>query len=391
MTRRIVIIGGGVHGAALAYWLTAQDRHPVEVTVLERDPSYREASSALSLSSVRQQFSQPVNIAIGLFGAAFLRRLDALLAVGDDRPAIPFHERGYLYLASEAGRAALEENHAIQTAHGAQVVLLEPAELRHRWPWLSTEGIALGSFGTANEGWFDGYLLLHAFRRKAIAQGARFIVAEAVAAEHSGGRVTAVRCADGSRIPCDVHVTAAGPWSARVAAQLGVALPVRARHRTVTVFDCPADLPGFPLVIDPSGAYVRPEGKGYVAGTSPGPGDPDPDDRPLDPDPEIFETTVWPQIARRVPAFERLRVTGSWAGWYDYNTVDQNGLVGRLPGFDNAYVTTGFSGHGIQQAPAVGCCLAELILEDRYRTLDLTPLDPIRLEQGRPLLERNVI
>jgi glycine/D-amino acid oxidase-like deaminating enzyme len=186
-------------------------------------------------------------------------------------------------------------------------------------------------------------------------------------------------------------VTAAGPWSARVTAQLGVELPVRARHRTVTVFECPEPLPGFPLVIDPTGAYVRPEGKGYVAGTSPGPGEPDPDDRPLDPDPEIFETRVWPAIAHRVPAFERLRVTAAWAGWYDYNTVDQNGLVGRLPGFENAYVTTGFSGHGIQQAPAVGCGLAELILDGRYRTIDLGPLDPIRIVQGRPLLERNVI
>lgn len=391
MTRRIVIVGGGVHGAALAFWLTRQDRHAVEVTVLERDPSYREASSALSLSSVRQQFSQPVNIQIGLFGARFLRTLGQVLAVGDERPEMPFHERGYLYLATESGRAALEENHAIQTAHGARVVLLDPAELRRRWPWLSTEGIALASFGEANEGWFDGYLLLRAFRRKAIAQGARFVTAEATAAVHAGGRVDAVVTESGERLPCDVHVTAAGPWSARVTAQLGVELPVRARHRTVTVFECPEPLPGFPLVIDPTGAYVRPEGKGYVAGTSPGPGEPDPDDRPLNPDPEIFETRVWPAIAHRVPAFERLRVTAAWAGWYDYNTVDQNGLVGRLPGFENAYVTTGFSGHGIQQAPAVGCGLAELILDGRYRTIDLGPLDPIRIVQGRPLLERNVI
>lgn len=391
MTRRIVIVGGGVHGAALAYWLTRQDRQPVEVIVLERDPTYREASSALSLSSVRQQFSQPVNIAIGLFGARFLRRASDTLATGAERPSLPFHEKGYLFLASEALREALAENHAIQKAHGAAVALLEPEELRRRWPWLSTEGIALASFGLANEGWFDGYLLLHAFRRKAIAQGARFVTAEAVAAEHRSGRVEAVVTAAGERVPCDVHVTAAGPWSARVTAQLGVDLPVRARHRTVTVFECPATLPDFPLVIDPSGAYVRPEGKGYVAGTSPGPGEPDPDDRPLDPDPEIFESTVWPAIARRVPAFEQLRVTAAWAGWYDYNTVDQNGLVGRLPGFTNAYVTTGYSGHGIQQAPAVGCGLAELILDGRYRTIDLGPLDPIRIVEGRPLLERNVI
>ena len=240
------------------------------------------------------------------------------------------------------------------------MALLSPAELRDRYPWLAVDDLAGGSLGLSGEGSFDGYGLLRALRAKAIAQGARYLRGEATGLEIAAGRVAAVRLADGSRLPCDAAVNAAGPWAAAVAAMAGIDLPVRARARTVFVLTCPEPLPGCPLVIDPSGVWFRPEGDGLPRRrAAPGRG---PRRPPLEPDHGAVRGRSsgrrWPQ---RVPAFERLRVRGAWAGYYEMNLFDQNGIVGPHPDVPNLYFASGFSGHGIQQAPAVGRGLAELI------------------------------
>jgi FAD-dependent oxidoreductase domain-containing protein 1 len=389
--RRVVIIGGGAIGSAIAYWLTREPAGDLEVIVLERDPSYRRASSALSASSIRQQFSTAVNIEIGRFGIAFLRRWREHVGVQGEAPELGLREGGYLFLAKAGGRPVLEANHALQRAHGAEVALLEPEALLARFPWLSIAGVAMASLGLAGEGWFDGYSLLRGFRAKAVAQGASYRTAEAVGADCRGGRVTAVRLADGTKLACDLAVIAAGPWSARAAAFFGIDLPVRARRRSVFVVSCPEALPGCPLLIDTSGVWLRPEGAHYICGISPGPGDPDPDEPPLDVECELFEELIWPALAARIPAFERLKLRGSWAGYYEYNTLDRNGIVGPWPGIDGLYLATGFSGHGIQQAPAVGRGMAEHLRYGRYRTLDLSALGCERILAGRPLAEQNVI
>ena len=387
---RVAIIGGGAIGSAVAYWLTADPAFVGEVVVVERDPGYRAASSALSASSIRQQFSTPVNIAIGLFGIGFLRGIGETLAVNGERPDIGLVEPGYLFLATGPGMATLRANHAVQVAHGADVELLTPDELRRRYPWLTVEDLAGASHGRTGEGWFDGYGLLRAFRAKAIAQGARYLAAEAVGLDVAGGRIGSVRLADGETLACDVLVNAAGPWAARVAAMAEVDLPVRARARSVFVLASPATLPGCPLVIDPSGFWVRTEGRHFITGAPPRPGE-DHDDLPLEPDHSLFEEEIWPALAARIPAFEELRVINAWAGYYEMNTIDQNGIVGPHPEISNLLFANGFSGHGIQQSPAVGRGIAELILHGRYRTLDLSPLGFDRFAADRLVVERNVI
>jgi len=388
VTGRVLVVGGGVIGAATAYFLAA--RHGVRATVLERDPTYRCASSALSASSIRQQFSTEINIRLSRASLDFYRRIGDELAVEGSRPDIGLTERGYLFLATAAGLDVLRANHAVQRACGAPVSLLEPAALQARLPWLNIDGIAGGSLGEGGEGWFDGYSVLQAFRRTAIALGAVFESADVQQIRSENGRATHVRCADGRRFDGDALLIAAGAWSAPLAAQLGFALPVVARKRDVFVLASPAELPGCPLVIDPSGAWFRPEGRGFIAGCPPR-GD-DVDDAPLEAiDHGLFEEVLWPALAHRVPAFEALRATGAWAGYYEYNSFDQNGIVGAVPGLAKAFIGCGFSGHGIQQAPAVGCGLAELIALGRYDSLDLAPLSPQRIVERRPLLERNVI
>jgi glycine/D-amino acid oxidase-like deaminating enzyme len=387
----IVIIGGGVIGSAIAYFTLADPAFAGAVTVVERDPSYARASSALSASSIRQQFSTSINVAIGRFGIEFLREAHRHLAVDGDAPALGLVEPGYLFLATDAGRSTLEANHAIQRAHGADVALLAPHALREHFPWLSTDGIAQGSLGLSGEGWFDGYSLLQAFRRKARALGARYLAAEATGFHTGSRRVTHVRLADGTTLDCDAAVIAAGAWSAGLGAHLGIELPVRARRRSVFVFECPQALPRCPLVIDPSGLWFRPEGpRQFICGASPDPAD-DPDDAPLEPEHARFDTELWPLLAARVPAFEALRQTRAWAGYYEMNTFDHNGIVGAHPHWTNLLFATGFSGHGMQQSPAVGRGVAELLVHEGYRSLDLTPLAFTRIAAGQPLVERSVV
>ena len=278
--RRVVIIGGGAIGSAIAYFLNRDPQEePFDVTVVERDFSYTQASSALSSSSIRQQFSTAINIDMSLYGIEFFRDLGETLRVGDNVPDIGLVEPGYLYLASPDGVEALRENHALQKAHGADVILMAPEALKARFPWMSTEGIALASLGLSGEGWYDGYSLLQAFRKKAISEGARYVQAQATGLQRSGRAVTGVELDIGSVLPADVVVNAAGAWAARVAGWAGIELPVRGRRRMVFSFSCPETLPGCPLVIDTSGIWLRPEGRRFICGFAP-PGDQDRDDAP---------------------------------------------------------------------------------------------------------------
>ena len=382
----VIIIGGGVMGAAAACFL-ARD-HGAAVTVVERDPSYARASSSLSLSSIRQQFSQPVNMALSRWSMAFLRRVADELAVPDDRPAIGLVEPGYLYLATAAGAGTLRELHHLQRNEGVDVALLDTAGLTARYPWLCVDDLVLGSLGLSGEGWFDGPALHRAFRRKAVACGARFVTADATAFETAADRVTGVCCADGSVVTGDAFVLAAGAWSAPLGQALGFELPVSAKKRDVFVLETPAALPGCPLVIDPSGIWFRTEGSLILAGGPPR-GE-DVDDAPLDDiDHGLFDELLWPTLAARVPALEALRVRSAWAGYYEMNAFDHNGLAGRLPGYANAFTACGFSGHGMQQAPAVGWAMARLIAGLDAPLIEA--LTPQRLLDGRPLLEANVI
>ena len=389
--QQVVMIGGGAVGSAIACFLLLDPEFTGQVKVIERDPAYSKASSALSASSIRQQFSTAVNVELSRFGIEFLRRAGDILSVNGECPEVGLREQGYLFLASPAGAAALEENHRLQTSLGADTVLLAVDALHQRFPWLSTQGIALGSLGLSGEGWFDGYSLLQALRRKARSLGAEYLAAQAVGFACNADRIHSVRLADGSLLDCDTVVNAAGPWAREPAAWLGIELPVRARRRCVYVVNCPTRIDDAPLVIDPSGVYFRPEGRGqFICGTSPEPAD-DPDDLPLEADPALFEYAVWPRLAARVPAFEALRQTSAWAGYYEYNTFDCNGIVGFHPGIRNFIFANGFSGHGLQQSPAVGRGVAELIVHGAYRTIDLAPLAFERIAANRPLLERNIV
>jgi sarcosine oxidase len=248
----------------------------------------------------------------------------------------------------------------------------------------------MGSLGLANEGGLDPYALLQAFRRKARSLGVAYLKDEVVGIERTGHRVTAVKLASGGRIACGALVDAAGPRAGAVAALAGIELPVRPRKRFVYVFDCREKVDCRELVIDPSGVYFRPEGSHFLGGVSP-PADADPDCLDLEVEYALFEEVVWPALARRVPAFAAVKLVRAWAGHYDYNILDQNAVLGPHPEIANFLFANGFSGHGVQQAPAAGRAVAELIAHGRYRTLDLRRFGYERIARNEPLREVAVV
>ncbi|XP_033490572.2 FAD-dependent oxidoreductase domain-containing protein 1 [Epinephelus lanceolatus] len=421
----IVIVGGGVMGWSVAYWLKQKERvrGGVKVVVVERDPTYSQASTVLSAGGIRQQFSLPENIHLSLASAAFMRNINEHLGVLKEDPVdLQFNHSGYLFLASEEVAHITEENYSTQRSAGAKVSLLSPTQVKEKFPWINTDSVALASYGLENEGWFDPWTLLNAFRRKAISMGVIPCCGEVTDFKYTTSRMMS---GDGDQmdirrirsvkvqmpnsleyqpVECAIVVNAAGAFSAKLAEMLGIGfgpkdsiagipLPVEPRKRYVYVVHCP-DGPGLdtPFLIDYSGVYFRREGLGgnYIAGASPEEAE-EPDTSNLEVDHQFFEDKVWPSLASRVPAFEKLKVTSAWAGYYDYNTFDQNGIIGMHPLINNMYFVTGFSGHGLQHSPAVGRSVAELILDGNFQTLDLSSLGFRRILAQEPMLERNIV
>lgn len=379
----VVIIGGAIVGSSIAYFLREQG-FAGSVTVVERDPSYQFSSTALSAASIRTQFGTPVNIHMSLFGADFIRTVKDRFGLGAD---IGFVERGYLILGGpetvEVRRAGVE----MQRLEGADVAALSPDEARQLFPWLNVEDIGVATTAWRNEGWFDAWSLLSLLRRAARARAVTYVEGDAEGIELDGDRVTGVRLSDGTVIAADWCVNAAGAASAGVVRKLGIELPVCARKRTVFSIKAPLERSNVPMLFDTSGAWIRPEGEGFICGIAPGE-DNDPDaDGDFEPAHELLEEFLWPALAHRIPVLEQLRVERAWAGHYEVNMLDHNGIIGPHDEIGNLVFATGFSGHGVMHAPATGRGVAEFITHGQYRTIDLSPLGFGRVRSGTPLHE----
>lgn len=386
----VVIAGGAAAGSATAYFLTLNPGFNGSVLVVEKDFSYQHCATALSAASIRHQFSTPENIQMSQFGTQFLRNFGPAMAVDGEQPDPAFVEGGYLFLATEAGQDVLNQNHATQKSLGADVALLSTNDLNQRYPWLDTSDLTAGSLGLSGEGWLDAYGMMQGMRKKAIAQGAQYLQAEVCGLQRDGARITGVELADGTSVQCGTFINTAGTGGPAIAHMAGIALPIQARKRSVFYFQCKTAIANCPMVIDPTGAYFRPEGTGFICGIAP-PADNDPECFDFDVQHELFEETLWPILAQRVPAFEAIRCTHSWAGHYDMNTVDHNVIVGPHPSVENMLFANGFSGHGMQQSPAVGRALSELVVYGKFQTLDLSRIGWARILNNHPIVEKNVV
>lgn len=380
------IIGAGVIGSAAAYFMkrAGVDR----VCIIEPDPTYSKAATPLATGGCRRLFSRPENIEMSKMSIDFFKQFAEHVAVNCEAQELGWKEYGYLFVVPPGHESVLERNYEIQHEHGVKVELLDRKALKERYPWMYCDDLALGAL-SPEDGWLDPNGVLQGFRKKALALGVTQIKDRVVDLFVSGHRVRHLELASGTRVEAEYVINAAGTWAAALAKLCGMNLPVNPMRRFEHYVEIEQALPPMPLLKDPDRLVSRPEGKGYSVGLVDGR---EPRGFNFDVDPGYFESVVWPALAKRIPAFESLKLKREWAGLYDENELDGNMILGNWPGrLDNFIVACGFSGHGLMHAPAVGRAISELVVKGRYETIDLTRMGYQRVLDNAPYAETGII
>ena len=373
----VAIVGGGVIGCAAAYFLKTSG--VAKLCVLEPDPTYARAATPVATGGCRRLFALPENIRMSQFSIDFFKR---------EMPDAQWKEWGYLFVVGAGHDGTLEANFRTQQALGVEVELLDRPAIAQRYPWMRSDDLALGVL-SPEDGWLDPNSVLQGFRKKAQALGTRFVRDRVVGLDTNGSKVTDLELESGGKISAEFVVNAAGCWAASIAKLAGMDLPVNPMRRFEHYVEIADTLPPMPLIKDPDRLVIRPEGKGYSVGLV---NSDEPRGFNFDVDYAYFESVVWPACARRIPAFEALKLKREWAGLYDQCELDGNMILGNWPGrLDNFYVACGFSGHGLMHAPAVGRALSELIVKGRYETIDLARMGYRRVLDNAPYPEAGII
>ena len=390
----VVIVGGAMFGSSVAWFLANNDDFNGSILVVERDPTYEFTSTAHTNSCMRQQFSNEINIRVSQFAAEFVNNFREFMGNDSRVPDLPLHNFGYLYLADTPEFAEdLRLAQKLQERCGAGTKHMTPEEIRAEYPFYQLDDIIAGNHNRLNEGYFDGNTMFDWWKRSAREKGAEYIHNEVVSIKRNaaGNCVESVTLKSGEEISCGTVVNASGPRAVLTARMAGIEIPVEPRKRYTFIFDAEEPLDrDLPLTIDPSGVHVRTEGTYYLAGCPPDE-DPAVDYDDFTQDHSLWEEKVWPIIATRIPQFEAIKLINSWAGHYAYNTFDQNAILGPHTQVENFIFVNGFSGHGFQQSPAMGRGTAEMITYGEYRSLDLTPFNYARIQNGEKFVEKAVI
>lgn len=391
----VIIVGGAIMGASTAWFLSDNADFDGSVLVIERDLTFAACSTTHTNSCMRQQFSTELNVRISQFAADFVKNFRTRMG-GDERvPELGIRSFGYMYLAdTEAFADVLRESQQVQRAAGAATQLMTPDEIAAAYPFYDVDDIVLGSINLVDEGYWDGAAVDGWWRRQSRERGVEWVQNEVVAItrDATGTRVESVTLASGEVVACGQLVNASGPRAAATARMAGIEVPVEPRKRYSWIFKAEQPLDrDLPLTIDPSGVHVRENGGGtYQCG---GHSDVDPavdyDDYTMDH--SIWESHVWPILATRIPQFEAIKVQSEWGGHYAMNTFDHNAIMGPHTELSNFVFLSGFSGHGLQQSPAMGRGTAEWLTYGEYRALDLTPFNYDRIPANRPIIEKAVI
>ncbi|GHA45956.1 oxidoreductase [Amylibacter ulvae] len=391
----IVIIGGGIMGSSAAWFLSQDKTFDGRVLVVERDATYEFASTTHTNSCMRQQFSTTLNVRISQFAADYVKNLREYMG-GDERiPPLSIRSFGYMYLADNNAFAdVLRRNQKLQNAVGAATQVMDAAAIKRAYPFYNVDDIVLGSINLVDEGYWDGSTVFDWWRRKAQEAGVEYIQNEVVAItkNSSGSQVKSITLASGEKIACGKVLNASGPRAVRTSQMVGVDMPVEPRKRFSWVFSAEKPLDrDLPLTIDPSGVHVRENGGGTYQCGGHTARDPIVEYDDFDMDHDIWQDKVWPILATRIPQFDAIKVQNEWVGHYAYNTLDQNAIIGPHPEITNFYFMNGFSGHGLQQSPAMGRGIAEIMVHDTYQSLDMTPFHFDRVNENKPMVETAVI
>jgi glycine/D-amino acid oxidase-like deaminating enzyme len=379
MASRAVIIGGGLTGLSIARALT--ERGLSDVLILER---HELASGGTGKSSgiVRAHYGVPSIAAMAWRSIPVFEELGA---------EIGFRQTGYTVIVGEENAGPLRANTAMHQRLGIEVDLIDAGRLALLWPMMETGDVALASHEPRG-GFADATQLALHFGRKARARGARIRQNTPVTRIRTeGDKVTGVELAGGEAIEADLAIVAAGWWSKKLLAGLGIDFPVEAYRSELIVIDSGAPLPDLPVVSDLiSLQYCRVEGSGqFLVGNSDHAGF---RGKLADPDgysniaAEASVERYAEKVLHRFPGFGDPSVTHTYAGVYDV-PPDWNPVIGPVPGVDGLILCAGFAGHGFKISPAVGDLVADLVLEGDSTDPDV-PASDFRLErfaEGRPL------
>ncbi len=380
----VVIVGGGIVGASIAYHLA--EAGSTNVLVLEREPHLGRGSTGKSMGGVRAQFSTEINIRLSIYALDFFARFEEATGYpGGYRP------QGYLFVATnEKHLDYLRTNYQLQVACGVKTAqLLSPAEVLRRMPHLRADDILGGSF-SSTDGFVDPYSVMTGFMQRATERGVRLWKgAEVTAVLQDSQGIAGVDTTRGA-VTTRTVVNAAGPWAAQVAALAGVELPVQpVRRMLVPTEPFPLIAREAPMTIDmATGFHFRPEGLGLLLAWN------DPEETPgfkVNFDPAFVEKILL-RAVDRVPCFEALEVNPkrAWAGLYEM-TPDHYPILGPVPQVPGLFLANGFSGHGVMHSPATGKVLADLILHGRSDLIDARALDLARFAEGRLIHETAVL
>ena len=362
----VVIVGGAIMGASVAWFLSDDPDFDGKVLVVERDTSYEFSSTMHTNSCMRQQFSTELNVRISQFAADFVKNLPRYMGNDDRVPDLSIQNFGYMYLADNDDFAdVLRESQATQIAAGAATQLMSPEQIKAAYPFYNVDDIVLGSINLVDEGFWDATAVFDWWRRSARERGVEYVQNEVVAMTKNaaGTRVESVTLKSGEVIACAQVLNASGPRAIETAKMVGVTVPVEPRKRFSWIFSAEKPLDrDLPLTIDPSGIHVRENGGGTYQCGGHSEIDPAVDYDDFQMDHSIWENHVWPVLATRIPQFEAIKVQSEWGGHYAYNTFDHNAILGPHTTVENFFFLNGFSGHGLQQSPAMGRGTAELMV-----------------------------
>lgn len=390
----VIIVGGAMYGSSIAWFLSNNSDFNGKVLVIEKDPSYEFSSTARTNSCIRQQFSTKINIQISQFGASYINNFQNYMNNDPRIPNLQIQNFGYMYLANtEKFAEILRENQKIQTHEGAHTKYMTAASIKKSYPFYNVEDIIGGNHNLINEGYFDGNTIFDWWKRSAKENGVEYIKNEVIsmALDPSKTKIDSILLQSGQKLSSEKVINASGPNAATVSNMAGITIPVEPRKRYSFIFKAEKPLDcNLPLTIDPSGVHMRSDGNHYLAGCPPD-YDPEVDCNDFNMDHSLWENKVWPQLANRIPQFDAIRLINSWVGHYAYNVLDQNAILGYHSKVKNFIFSNGFSGHGFQQSPAIGRGLSELIIYNKYTSIDLSPFSFSRITKNKPFLETAII
>ena len=387
MNYDIVIIGGGIIGSSVAYHL-ARDGRAGTIAVIERDITYSEAATPRGSGGIRQLFSLPENIEMARYGLDFYKKFDQTMSSKGDQISISFRRQGYLFVSDAGNEKVMEQNFHNQQKMGVKAQLLDKTNLEQLFPSIYNNDVKLAVY-SPDDAWIDAYSALNGFKSRARELGVTYVSEEISSANIQNKKIKSLKCAEGPTVRGEVFILATGAWSGEIAKYFDVNIPVEPMSRESYFFRCDKEIEPLPFIKTETDLAFRPEGNGFTGGM---------------PDwsvkggwnwelsPTRFEDTVWPSLAHRIPAMKTIKLERSWRGHYARNNLDYNAIIGPWAANPhNLLIATGFSGHGIMHAPATGLAISELVLEGRYKTIDLTRFGTERVLAEKPYRESGIV